>query len=128
VETPRLYLVWGRFGWGKHGITVNCLAPGWFRTEQNRVLYKNEEWVDYLCDRIPLKRPGEPHDLDAAVIFLAAESSRYITKRPSSWMVESQPVRLALSSIPRRPDQAKASTGIRVFTSLPNSRPVVFRS
>jgi NAD(P)-dependent dehydrogenase (short-subunit alcohol dehydrogenase family) len=65
--------------WGKHGITVNCLAPGWFRTEQNKVLYENKEWVDYICDRIPLKRPGAPHDLDAAVVFLAAESSRYFT-------------------------------------------------
>ncbi len=65
--------------WGKHGITVNCLAPGWFRTEQNKVLYGNKEWVDYLCDRIPLKRPGQPQDLDAAVVFLAAESSRYVT-------------------------------------------------
>ncbi len=65
--------------WGKHGITVNCLAPGWFRTEQNKVLYENKEWVEYLCDRIPLKRPGQPEDLDAAVVFLAAESSRYIT-------------------------------------------------
>ena len=65
--------------WGKYGVTVNCLAPGWFRTEQNRVLYENKEWVEYLCDRIPLKRPGQPQDLDAAVVFLAAESSRYIT-------------------------------------------------
>jgi NAD(P)-dependent dehydrogenase (short-subunit alcohol dehydrogenase family) len=65
--------------WGKHGVTVNCLAPGWFRTEQNKVLYENKEWVEYLCDRIPLKRPGQPRDLDAAVVFLAAESSRYIT-------------------------------------------------
>jgi NAD(P)-dependent dehydrogenase (short-subunit alcohol dehydrogenase family) len=65
--------------WGKHGITVNCLAPGWFRTEQNKVLYENKEWVDYLCDRIPLKRPGQPQDLEAAVVFLAAESSRYVT-------------------------------------------------
>jgi NAD(P)-dependent dehydrogenase (short-subunit alcohol dehydrogenase family) len=65
--------------WGKYGITVNCLAPGWFRTEQNKVLYDNKEWVEYLCDRIPLKRPGEPHDLDAAIVFLAAESSRYVT-------------------------------------------------
>ena len=65
--------------WGKHGITVNCLAPGWFRTEQNKVLYQNKEWVEYLCDRIPVKRPGEPHDLDSAVVFLAAESSRYVT-------------------------------------------------
>jgi NAD(P)-dependent dehydrogenase (short-subunit alcohol dehydrogenase family) len=65
--------------WGKHGVTVNCLAPGWFRTEQNKVLYEDKQWVEYLCDRIPLKRPGEPHDLDAAVVFLAAESSRYVT-------------------------------------------------
>jgi gluconate 5-dehydrogenase len=65
--------------WGKHGITVNCLAPGWFRTEQNKVLYEDKEWVEYLSDRIPLKRPGQPNDLGAAVVFLAAESSRYVT-------------------------------------------------
>jgi NAD(P)-dependent dehydrogenase (short-subunit alcohol dehydrogenase family) len=65
--------------WGPHGITVNCLAPGWFRTAQNEALYKNQEWVDYLCDRIPVRRPGEPHDLDGSVVFLAAESSRYVT-------------------------------------------------
>lgn len=65
--------------WGHHGITVNCLAPGWFRTEQNKILYEDPDWVEYLCDRIPLKRPGAPADLDAAVVFLAAESSRYVT-------------------------------------------------
>jgi NAD(P)-dependent dehydrogenase (short-subunit alcohol dehydrogenase family) len=65
--------------WGKHGITVNCLAPGWFRTEQNKVLYENREWVEYLCDRIPLKRPGQPNDLDGSIVFLASESSRYVT-------------------------------------------------
>jgi gluconate 5-dehydrogenase len=64
--------------WGKFGITVNCLAPGWFRTEQTKALYENQEWVDYLVDRIPAKRPGEPHDLDGAVVFLASESSRYV--------------------------------------------------
>jgi NAD(P)-dependent dehydrogenase (short-subunit alcohol dehydrogenase family) len=65
--------------WGNHGITVNCLAPGWFRTEQNKILYENQEWVEYLCDRIPLKRPGQPNDLDGAIVFLASESSRYVT-------------------------------------------------
>ncbi len=65
--------------WGKYGITVNCLAPGWFRTDQNKALYENQEWVDYICDRIPVKRPGQPHDMDAAVVFRAAESSRYVT-------------------------------------------------
>ena len=65
--------------WGRHGITVNCLAPGWFRTDQNKVLYESQEWVDYLVERIPIKRPGAPHDLDGAVVFLASEASRYIT-------------------------------------------------
>ncbi|MDR3773638.1 MAG: SDR family oxidoreductase, partial [Terracidiphilus sp.] len=65
--------------WGRHGVTVNCLAPGWFQTEQNRVLYENAAWVEYLKDRIPLKRPGRPDDLDGAIVFLASESSRYIT-------------------------------------------------
>jgi gluconate 5-dehydrogenase len=65
--------------WGPHGITVNCLAPGWFKTAQNQVLYENQEWVDYLVDRIPLKRPGQVHDLDGALLFLASDASCYIT-------------------------------------------------
>jgi NAD(P)-dependent dehydrogenase (short-subunit alcohol dehydrogenase family) len=27
--------------WGKYGVTANCLAPGWFRTQQNEILYQN---------------------------------------------------------------------------------------
>jgi gluconate 5-dehydrogenase len=65
--------------WGKHGVTVNCLAPGWFRTDQNKIMYENQEWVEYLCDRIPVKRPGRMDDLDGALVFLASESSRYVT-------------------------------------------------
>ncbi len=65
--------------WGKHGVTVNCLAPGWFRTEQNKVMYEDAQWVEYLVERIPVKRAGQPHDLDGAVVFLASEASRYVT-------------------------------------------------
>jgi NAD(P)-dependent dehydrogenase (short-subunit alcohol dehydrogenase family) len=65
--------------WGVHGITVNCLAPGWFRTEQNKVMYEDAGWVEYLTDRIPLKRPGKAGDLDGAVVFLASEASAYVT-------------------------------------------------
>jgi len=65
--------------WGRYGITVNCLAPGWFKTAQNAVMYENKEWLDYLCDRIPLNRPGAPNDLDGAVVFLASDASEYIT-------------------------------------------------
>jgi gluconate 5-dehydrogenase len=65
--------------WGVHGITVNCLAPGWFKTAQNAEMYENQKWVRYLCDRIPLKRPGQPRDLDGAIVFLASDASEYIT-------------------------------------------------
>jgi gluconate 5-dehydrogenase len=65
--------------WGIHGITVNCLAPGWFKTAQNAVMYEDREWVEYLCDRIPLKRPGQPQDLEGAIVFLASDASAYVT-------------------------------------------------
>jgi NAD(P)-dependent dehydrogenase (short-subunit alcohol dehydrogenase family) len=55
------------------------LADEWFRTKQNAVLYENEAWLEYLTDRIPLKRPGQPQDLDGAVVFLASDASAYIT-------------------------------------------------
>ncbi len=65
--------------WAEYGITVNCLAPGWFKTEQSRMLYEDETWLSMLKERIPMARPGRPDDLDGMVVFLASESSRYIT-------------------------------------------------
>lgn len=65
--------------WGKFGITVNVLAPGWFKTAQNAVLYENKEWLNYITERIPLSRPGQPNDLDGTVIFLASDACEYIT-------------------------------------------------
>jgi NAD(P)-dependent dehydrogenase (short-subunit alcohol dehydrogenase family) len=65
--------------WGPHGITVNCLAPGWFRTDQNKVMYDDPEWVASLVDRIPVGRPGQPGDLEGPVVFLASDASEYVT-------------------------------------------------
>ncbi|HEU0094156.1 MAG TPA: glucose 1-dehydrogenase [Vicinamibacteria bacterium] len=65
--------------WGPHGVTVNCLAPGWFKTAQNARMYEDEEWVAMLKERIPMRRPGQAGDLDGAVVFLASEESRYVT-------------------------------------------------
>ena len=65
--------------WGPFGITVNCIAPGWFKTFQNQVLYEDQDWVEYLVDRIPLKRPGKPQDLDGAVVLLASDASQYVS-------------------------------------------------
>lgn len=65
--------------WGEHGITVNCLAPGWFKTDQNKIMYEQTGWVEYLCERIPMGRPGKPGDLEGALLLLASDASEYIT-------------------------------------------------
>ena len=65
--------------WGKYGITVNVLAPGWFKKVQNAALYENKQWIKNIKSRIPLNRPGLPNDLDGTVIFLASDASAYIT-------------------------------------------------
>ncbi len=65
--------------WGPSGVTVNCLAPGWFKTAQNGVLYENAEWVKYLSDKIPLRRPGHVDDLTGPLLFLASDASVYVT-------------------------------------------------
>lgn len=65
--------------WGADGVTVNCLAPGWFKTDQTAALYENKEWLAYLCDRLPLKRPGQIEELDGALLFLASDASSYVT-------------------------------------------------
>ncbi len=65
--------------WGPQGVTVNCLAPGWFKTAQNAVMYENAEWVRYLTEKIPLRRPGAMEDLTGALLFLASDASAYVT-------------------------------------------------
>ncbi len=65
--------------WGPHGITVNCLAPGWFKTAQNAVLYEDTAWVEYLTERIPMGRPGSAGDLDGTLLFLASDAAAYVT-------------------------------------------------
>jgi gluconate 5-dehydrogenase len=60
-------------------VTVNCLAPGWFKTAQNAVMYENADWVAYLSAKIPLRRPGAIDDLTGALLFLSSDASAYIT-------------------------------------------------
>jgi gluconate 5-dehydrogenase len=65
--------------WGPHGITVNCLAPGWFKTAQNAVMYEDAAWVAELSARIPMRRPGQLSDLEGPLLFLASDASAYVT-------------------------------------------------
>ncbi len=65
--------------WGKHGIRVNALAPGWIRTPMTTALQNHKEKAAKVLERVPLKRWGEADDVAGAAVFLASDASRYIT-------------------------------------------------
>ena len=65
--------------WGKHGVRVNCVAPGRTLTAMNRhLLQKPEEYAEAL-KRIPLGRFGQPVDIANAFVFMASDASAYVT-------------------------------------------------
>ena len=65
--------------WASYGVRVNCIGPGYFRTEMTHSLFADKEWVSRLLRKIPLGRAGTPEDLAGTVVFLASQASRYIT-------------------------------------------------
>ncbi|RPI07570.1 MAG: glucose 1-dehydrogenase [Zetaproteobacteria bacterium] len=65
--------------WAPVGITVNAIAPGWFKTAQNAVMYEDPQWVASVIERIPAGRSGLPNDMDGAVVFLASDAAEYVT-------------------------------------------------
>jgi len=65
--------------WGKYGITVNTICPGYFMTPLTRDTLTSEYFTNYAKSVIPLERYGEEGELDSAVVFLAANESRYVT-------------------------------------------------
>ena len=64
--------------WARHDIRVNALAPGYIETDINRGFLSSPAG-DTLRQRIPLRRFGQPSDLDGALLLLASEASRYIS-------------------------------------------------
>ena len=65
--------------WGKYGIRVNAIGPGWVKTEMTQALQNNPERFAAISSRIPLGRWAEPGDLAGLAVFLASEASAYIT-------------------------------------------------
>jgi len=65
---------------GGHGITVNCIAPGWIHTDINDQQSSDTEavntWLEANC---PVGRLGKPEDLQSAILFLASKESGYVT-------------------------------------------------
>jgi gluconate 5-dehydrogenase len=64
---------------GKHGITVNAVAPGFFATEANATLAADKRIGLWLKQRTSLGRWGKPEEISGAVVFLASDAASYVT-------------------------------------------------
>jgi gluconate 5-dehydrogenase len=67
------------FDLGRHGIRVNNLGPGYFRTDMVSASWSDPERRAARAGRTLLGRWGEPEDLAGAILFLASDASRYMT-------------------------------------------------
>ena len=65
--------------WGKYGITVNSICPGYFYTDLTRESLQSDFFVQNAKTMIPEERYGEEGELDTATLFLAAPGSSYVT-------------------------------------------------
>src|SRR6266511_1557936 len=61
------------------GVRVNCLAPGWVRTELTRFLWSDTEQARRIVAQVPLGRWGEPAEMAGALLLLASDAGSYIT-------------------------------------------------
>ena len=64
--------------WAQHGVQVNAIAPGYFRTDNTAPLRDDDERAESIRERIPTGRWGDPEDLGGAAVFLASPASNYV--------------------------------------------------
>ena len=64
--------------WARHGLQVNAIAPGYFRTELNQALVENAEFSAWLEKRTPAGRWGNVEELVGAAVFLASDASSFV--------------------------------------------------
>jgi gluconate 5-dehydrogenase len=64
--------------WGRHGLQVNALSPGYFRTELNAALQADAAFTGWLEARTPAGRWGTVDELAGAAIFLASDASSFV--------------------------------------------------
>jgi gluconate 5-dehydrogenase len=64
--------------WAKHGLNVNGVAPGYFRTELNQALVEDAEFTAWLEKRTPMGRWGNVEELVGAAVFLASDASSFV--------------------------------------------------
>lgn len=66
--------------WGRKGVRVNALAPGWFPSEMTQAdMFDDEGGAAFVARNAPMGRPGQPDELDGALLYLAGPASTYVT-------------------------------------------------
>jgi NAD(P)-dependent dehydrogenase (short-subunit alcohol dehydrogenase family) len=65
--------------WAPHGIRVNAIAPGYFRTAMTEVFYADEDWQTRMLDKIPQRRFGRESDIGGVAVFLCSDAAAYVT-------------------------------------------------
>ena len=66
--------------WGRYGIRVNAVAPGFFASEMTSGLGEDaDSFPGWLTEQIPLRRGGRPGELDQAILYLRGQDSSFVT-------------------------------------------------
>ncbi|MFM9851061.1 MAG: SDR family oxidoreductase [Hyphomicrobiaceae bacterium] len=65
--------------WGRYGIRVNGIGPGYFETPLTRHLVADEAFTGWVKGRVPLGRWGQVEDLVGAAVFLASDAASFVT-------------------------------------------------
>ena len=65
--------------WGRRGIRVNALCPGWFLSEMTSEMFANEHSQGWIRRKTILGRPGREEELDGALLWLVSDASTYVT-------------------------------------------------
>jgi NAD(P)-dependent dehydrogenase (short-subunit alcohol dehydrogenase family) len=65
--------------WATRGITVNAIAPSFFATDMNRIALEDEAISQVIMDRTPIRRWGQVEELVGLVVYLASDSSSFMT-------------------------------------------------
>ena len=65
--------------WARHGIQVNCLAPGYMNTDIPRAALGDEKKRGFFLSKVPARRIGEPEEVGPLAVYLASAASDFMT-------------------------------------------------